>query len=66
MLLSVNQPAPVFMARTDMAACGTGLRAGVTLLKLQQMARSLTDVQVAAELNETRQALLRKVPARTG
>lgn len=42
------------------------LRPGVTLLELQQLARALTDVQAAEELNEARQALFRRVPARTG
>ena len=42
------------------------LRPGITLLDLQQMARALTDVQAAEELNEARLALFRRVPARTG
>lgn len=42
------------------------LRPGVTLLELQQLARALTDVQAAEELNEARQALFRRVPARAG
>jgi hypothetical protein len=42
------------------------LRPGVTLLELQQLARALTDVQAAEELNEARQALFRRVPTRTG
>lgn len=42
------------------------LRPGLTLLELQQLATALTDVQAAEELNEARQALFRRVPARTG
>ena len=42
------------------------LRPGVTLLELQQLATALTDVQAAEELNEARQALFKRVPARTG
>ncbi len=42
------------------------LRPDVTLLELQQLARALTDVHAAEELNEARQALFRRVPARTG
>ena len=42
------------------------LRPGVTLLGLQQLARALTDVQAAEELNEARQALFRRAATRTG
>ena len=42
------------------------LRSGVTLLELQQLARALTDVQAAEELNEARQALFRRAATRTG
>ena len=42
------------------------LRKGVTLEELQQLARALSDVQAAEELNEARAALFRRVPARTG
>jgi len=42
------------------------LRPGVTLLELQQLARALTDMQAAEELKEAREALFRRVPARTG
>jgi hypothetical protein len=42
------------------------LRPGVTLLELQQLARALTDVQAAEELNEAHQTLFRRVPARAG
>jgi len=41
-------------------------RHGVTLLGLQQLARALTDVQAAEELNEARQALFRRAATRTG
>lgn len=42
------------------------LRKGVTLEELHQLARALSDVQAAEELNEARAALFRRVPARTG
>ena len=42
------------------------LRAGITLEDLDKLARALTDVQAAEELNEARAALFRRVPARTG
>lgn len=42
------------------------LRKGVTLQELQLLARALSDVQAAEELNEARAALLRRVSARTG
>jgi hypothetical protein len=41
------------------------LRPDVTLLELQQLAGALTDVQAAEELNQARQALFSRVPART-
>lgn len=41
------------------------LRPGMTLRELQQLATALTDVQAAQELNEARQALFSRVPART-
>ena len=44
----------------------TFLREGQSLQELHQLARALTDVQAAQELNEARQALFRRVPARTG
>jgi len=40
------------------------LREGITLEHLQQLARALSDVQAAEELNEARAALFRRVPAR--
>jgi transposase InsO family protein len=40
------------------------LRDGVTLEHLHQLARALSDVQAAEELNEARAALFRRVPAR--
>jgi transposase InsO family protein len=40
------------------------LREGITLEHLYQLARALTDVQAAEELNEARAALFRRVPAR--
>ena len=42
------------------------LREGITLEELHQLARALTDVQAAEELNEARAELFRRVPARTG
>jgi transposase InsO family protein len=42
------------------------LRAGVTLQELQTLARAITDVQAAEELNEARQALFQRVLVRTG
>jgi transposase InsO family protein len=44
----------------------TFMREGVTLEDLHALARALTDVQAAEELNEARLALFRRVPARTG
>ena len=44
----------------------TCLREGMTLEHLQKLATALTDVQAAEELNEARQALFKRVPARTG
>mgnify|MGYP003525688461 CR=1 FL=1 len=43
-----------------------GLREGITLQHLRQLATALTDVQAGDELNEARLALFRRVPARTG
>lgn len=40
------------------------LRPGITLEHLHQLARALTDVQAAEELNEARAALFKRVPAR--
>lgn len=42
------------------------LREGTTLEELHRLARALTDVQAAEELNAARAALFRRVPARTG
>ena len=42
------------------------LREGITLQELHQLARALTDVQAAEELNEARAALFRRVPVRAG
>jgi hypothetical protein len=44
----------------------TFLRIGVTLEELHALARALTDVQAAEELNDARSALFRRIPARTG
>jgi transposase InsO family protein len=40
------------------------LREGITLEHLHELARALTDVQAAEELNDARAALFRRVPAR--
>ena len=48
------------------AEVATYLREGVTLKHLRELATALTDVQAGEELNEARQALFRRVPARTG
>ena len=42
------------------------MREGLTLKDLHELATALTDVQAAEELNEARNALFRRVPARTG
>ena len=42
------------------------LREGIALEELHKLARALTDVQAAEELNEARVALFRRIPARTG
>jgi transposase InsO family protein len=44
----------------------TSMREGITLEDLHALARALTDVQAAEELNEALLALFRRVPARTG
>ena len=43
---------------------GKYLREGITLEHLHQLARALSDIQAAEELNEARAALFRRVPAR--
>jgi transposase InsO family protein len=43
-----------------------GLREGITLEHLRELAKALSDVQAADELNQARQALFRRTPARTG
>lgn len=49
---------------TSLPEAGKFLRDGVTLEHLQQLARALSDVQAAEELNEARATLFRRVPAR--
>lgn len=49
----------------SLPAAQQGLREGVTIEHLHALAVALTDVQAADELNEARQALFRRVPART-
>lgn len=51
---------------SSLPAAAKCLPAGVTLQELQQLARALSDVQAAEELNEARAALFRRVPTRTG
>jgi transposase InsO family protein len=46
----------------SLPAAASFLRSGVTLLELQQLARALTDVQAAEELNEARHKLFNRVP----
>ena len=50
----------------SLPAAATFMREGLTLEDLHALARALTDVQAAEELNEARLALFRRVPARTG
>jgi transposase InsO family protein len=50
----------------SLAEANRGLREGITLEHLRELATALTDVQAAEELNEARLALFRRVPARTG
>jgi transposase InsO family protein len=58
------------MTPLDKLAClaeaNQGLREGITLDHLRELATALTDMQAAEELNEARQALFKRVPARTG
>ena len=51
---------------TSLPEAATFLRDGSTLEDLHALARALTDIQAAEELNEARLALFRRVPARTG
>ena len=43
-----------------------GLREGMTLEHLRELATALTDVQAAEELSEARAALFKRLPTRTG
>ena len=49
---------------TSLPLVATFLREGLTLQDLHALARALTDVQAAEELNEARDELLRRVPQR--
>ena len=49
---------------TSLPEADKDMREGITLEHLQQLARALSDVQAAEELNEARAALFRRVPAR--
>ena len=51
---------------TSLPEAATFMREGVRLEDLHALARALTDVQAAEELNEARLALFRRIPARTG
>ena len=51
---------------TSLPKAETYLRPGQSMQELKLLAQALTDVQAAQELNEARQALFRRVPARTG
>jgi transposase InsO family protein len=50
----------------SLSEAATFMREGITLEDLHALARALTDVQAAEELNEALLALFRRVPARTG
>ncbi len=50
----------------SLPAADQGLREGITLEHLRELATALTDVQAAEELNDARLALFRRVPARIG
>ncbi len=50
----------------SLSSAQQGLREGITLEHLRALAVALNDVQAAEELNEARQALFRRVSARTG
>ena len=50
----------------SLSDAGQYLREGIALEELYKLARALTDVQAAEELNEARAALFRRVPPRTG
>ena len=51
---------------TSLSEAATFIREGITLEDLHALARALTEVQAAEELNEARSALFRRVPARAG
>ena len=51
---------------TSLSEAAKLMREGITLEDLHQLATALTDAQAAEELNEARNALFRRVPARTG
>ncbi len=51
---------------TSLPEAAQFLRAGVTLEDLQALARALTDLQAAEELNQARQALFKRIMVRTG
>lgn len=50
----------------SLSSAQQGLREGITMEHLRALAVALNDVQAAEELNEARQALFRRVSARTG
>jgi len=51
---------------TSLPEAASFLREGITLEDLHALARALTDIQAAEELNEARLALFRRIPSRTG
>jgi transposase InsO family protein len=51
---------------TSLPDAAKHLREGITFEHLHQLATALSDIDAAAELNDARTALLRRVPARTG
>ena len=69
-IVGIHVPQPGKRALLDKLAslpeANRQLREGITLEDLHKLARALTDVQAAEELNEARAALFRRVPARTG
>lgn len=52
--------------RASLPVAASSLQPGVTLQGLQQLARALTGVRDAEELNEARQGLFRRAATRTG
>jgi hypothetical protein len=64
MHLKVGASIPLLTASLPESA--QGLRQGITLEHLRDLATALSDVQAAEELSEARAALFKRVPTRTG